>query len=108
MQDGQVVGRIRFSNQDAVKLRQNQRVNARILIESKKDVLKLNRGAFVESGGGRIAYVVDKDNAFKKDVTLGVRSIAEVEVIAGLKEGDTVVISSISEFNNQQQIYLSN
>lgn len=107
VQDGQVTGRIRFNQTQVQNLRQNQRVNARILIESKQDVLKLRRGAFVESGGGRIAYVVEQNNAFKRDVVLGARSIGEVEVISGLAEGEQVVISSLNEFNQEQNIYLT-
>lgn len=106
--NGQVKGRLRFNDNSMVNLRQNQRVSARILIESKEDVLKLRRGAFVESGGGRIVYVVNGDNANRKKITLGARSIGEIEVISGLNEGDNVVISSIELFNNRDQIYLTN
>ena len=106
--NGQVVGRLRFNDDVIANLRQNQRVNARILIESKTDILKIRRGAFVESGGGRIVYLVNNDNATRKKVTLGARSIGEIEVLSGLKSGDKIVISSIDIFNNREQIYLTN
>jgi len=106
--NGQVVGRLRFDESDIANLRQNQRVNARILIESKENVLKVRRGAFVESGGGRIVYRLDEDNANRHSVTLGARSIGEIEIVSGLKEGDQIVVSSIDVFNNRDKIYLSN
>jgi len=106
--NGQVVGRLRFNEDVVANLRQNQRVSARILIESKENILKIRRGAFVESGGGRIVYVVSNDNAIRKNVTLGARSIGEIEVVSGLKVGDQIVISSIDIFNNHEQIYLTN
>jgi HlyD family secretion protein len=106
--NGQVVGRLRFNEDIVANLRQNQRVSARILIESKENILKIRRGAFVESGGGRIVYIVNNDNAIRKKVTLGARSIGEIEVVAGLKSGDKIVISSIDIFNNREQIYLTN
>jgi len=106
--NGQVIGRLRFNEDIIANLRQNQRVSARILIESKADTLKVRRGAFVESGGGRIVYLINGDNAVKHQVTLGARSIGEVEILSGLKAGDKIVISSIDVFNNREQIYLTN
>lgn len=105
--EGQVVGRIRFSQVDLVGLRQNQRVTARVFIESKENVLKVKRGAFVESGGGRIAYVVNNQSATKRSIQLGVRSLGEVEVLSGLEQGDEIIISSISQFNASELISIT-
>jgi HlyD family secretion protein len=105
--EGQVVGRIRFTQVDLVGLRQNQRVTARVLIESKENVLKVKRGAFVESGGGRIAYVVNNQSATKRSIQLGVRSLGEVEVLSGLEQGDEIIISSTSQFNASELISIT-
>ena len=105
---GQVVGRIRFAKADLTGLRQNQRVTARVLIESKENVLKVKRGAFVESGGGRIAYVVNNQRATKRKIQLGARSLGEVEVLSGLDQGDEIIISSISQFNDNELISITN
>jgi HlyD family secretion protein len=106
--EGQVVGRIRFAQSNLAGLRQNQRVTARVLIESKENVLKVKRGAFVESGGGRIAYVVNNQSATKRKIQLGARSIGEVEVLSGLEQGDEIIISSISQFNDSELISITN
>lgn len=106
--EGQVVGRIRFADADLAGLRQNQRVIARVLIESKEGVLKVKRGAFVESGGGRVAYVVDNQSASKRTIQLGARSIGEVEVLSGLEQGDKIIISSLSQFNASELISITN
>ncbi|WP_102794941.1 efflux RND transporter periplasmic adaptor subunit [Bowmanella denitrificans] len=106
--NGQVVGRIRFVGDSIANLRQNQRVSARILIESRQNVVKVRRGAFVESGGGRVTYLVNGDVAVRHGIEIGARSLAEVEVLSGLKPGDEIIISSLEEFNQQQQIYLAN
>jgi HlyD family secretion protein len=106
--EGQVVGRIRFAQADLAGLRQNQRVTARVLIESKENILKVKRGAFVESGGGRIAYVVNNQSATKRKIQLGARSMGEVEVLSGLEQGDEIIISSISQFNDSELISITN
>lgn len=106
--NGQVIGRMKFNDGSPQGLRQNQRVNARVLIETRTDVLKLRRGQFVESGGGRIAYLVNDENATKTPIVIGARSLSEVEIVSGLKEGDKVVISSIDAFNGNPNVYIAN
>ncbi len=61
VEDNEVKGRLRFAEGAPPGLRQNQRVNVRIIMESRNNVLKVERGAFVDSGG--VVYVVDADTA---------------------------------------------
>lgn len=104
---GFVVGRMGFT--DSVdRLRQNQRVNVRIILEEKANVLKVRNGAFVESGGGRIAYIVKNNVAIRQNIELGVRSIAAVEIINGVQEGDQIIISSLDRFNNVENLLITN
>jgi HlyD family secretion protein len=87
-------------------LRQNQRVTARLVFESKKNVLKLQRGAFVEAGGGRTAWVVDNKLATKRPITLGAMGSTEVEIVSGLREGERVILSDTTQFGNAQTVIL--
>lgn len=87
-------------------LRQNQRVSARLVFESKKNVLKLPRGAFVEASGGRSAYVVDGSMATRRAITLGSVGASEVEIVSGLHEGDHVILSDTSAFGNVNTLIL--
>ncbi|MGD9020381.1 MAG: efflux RND transporter periplasmic adaptor subunit [Lysobacterales bacterium] len=101
----QVTTRIRFTNGMPPGLRQNQRLTTRILMEEKHDVLTLPRGQFLDSGGNRIAYVLDEnDIAHRRSISVGARSLAAVEVVSGLEEGDTVVISSIDGFRGADRV----
>ena len=87
------------------RLRQNQRLTTRILMEEKKDVLTLQRGQFLDSGGSRIAYVLDEDNvAHRRSIEIGARSLAAVEIVNGLSEGEVVVISSIDQFRSADSV----
>jgi HlyD family secretion protein len=103
--NNEVVGRIRFSGETPPGLRQNQRVTVRVMMDELVSVLKLQRGAFADSGGGRSAFVMtDAGLAERRPIRLGARSAAEVEVLAGLNEGDRVIISSITEFEEYDTI----
>jgi HlyD family secretion protein len=101
----QVLARVRFDKQPA-GLRQNQRVNARVLIENKADVLMVPRGPFFEQLGGRYAYVVNDGKAQKRLVQLGASSIESIEVVQGLKIGEKIVVSGSDIFENAEIVRL--
>jgi HlyD family secretion protein len=104
--DGQVTGRLRFDAEAPAGLRQSQRVSARILLESRQDVLTVQRGPFLESSGGRIAYRVVDGVAYRTPITTGATSIGEVEIVSGLAEGDRVVVSNVEVFAGAETVRL--
>ena len=105
----QVTTRIRFAGESPGRLRQNQRLSTRILLEERPGVLMLQRGQFLDSGGGRIAYVLGADDiAERRAIEIGARSLSAVEVLAGLREGDRVVISSTDLFRGAERVLISN
>ncbi|WP_430456198.1 efflux RND transporter periplasmic adaptor subunit [Rheinheimera sp.] len=107
VKDSNVTARVRFADQDAKALRQNQRVSGRIVFDERKDVLRVARGEFVASGGGRIGYRLEQDVAVRTPIELGALSVQWVEILAGAKEGDQLVISSLSEFKDAERVRLN-
>ena len=107
--NGQVTGRVRFA-ENANKpagLRQNQQLTTRILIDEHPNVLMVDRGPFVDSGAGRVAYVVRGDVAERTAIEVGATSLNAVEIVSGLKEGDRIVISSTDDFKSAQRVALN-
>jgi len=106
--NNQVSSRIRFVDGMPGNLRQNQRLTTRILIEERPDVLTLQRGQFLESGAGRVAYVLDGEGlASRRAIMIGARSLSAVEIADGLDEGDQVVISSIEQFRGAETVLIT-
>jgi len=102
-----VLARIRFDDAQPAGLRQNQRVSARILIDEKPDVLMLPRGPFVESEGGRFAYVMEDGIAVRRPIELGATSVSAVEIRSGLRLGDRVVVAGTDSFGNAERIAIN-
>jgi HlyD family secretion protein len=107
IENNQVSGRVRFASSQPSGLRQNQRLSTRILMENKANVLMVQRGQFLDSGSGRIAYVIKDGLAQKTSISVGSRSLANVEILAGLNIGDTIIVSSTEQFNGAAQILLT-
>lgn len=103
----QVLARVRFDGAQPKGLRQSQRVSARLLIEEKPNVVLLPRGPFVESEGGRFAYLMQDGVAVRTPVTLGATSVSAVEILSGLKPGDKVVISGTDTFANAARVSIN-
>jgi HlyD family secretion protein len=104
--NGEVAARLRFDGPPPAALRQNQRLSVRVLLDHREHVLRVARGAFVEEGGGRWAYVVQGDTAVRRAVRLGAQSLTQVEVLDGLKAGDDIVIAGSDAFKRANHIQL--
>jgi HlyD family secretion protein len=105
--DGQVTGRVRFGDTKPAGLRQNQRLTTRILMDEHADVLMVERGPFVDTGAGRVAYVVRGDVAERTAIQVGATSLNAVEIVSGVKEGDRIVISGTDQFDGAQRVALN-
>jgi HlyD family secretion protein len=103
----QVLARVRFDGAQPKGLRQSQRLSARLLIEEKPNVVLLPRGPFVESEGGRFAYVMQDGIAVRTPITMGATSISAVEILSGLKPGDKVVIAGTDNFESAARVSIN-
>jgi HlyD family secretion protein len=101
----QVLARVRFDGEQPPGLRQNQRVNARVLIEERPDVVLVPRGPFLEAHGGRFAYVVAANGiAERRPIRIGATSVSAVEIIEGLEPGERIVIAGSDTFENADKV----
>lgn len=107
VKDANVTARVRFASQDAKALRQNQRLSGRIVLDERKNVLRIARGDFVASGGGRIGYRLEQNIAVRTPIEVGALSVQWVELLTGVKEGDQLVISSLTEFKDAERVRLN-
>ncbi|MBQ4846017.1 HlyD family efflux transporter periplasmic adaptor subunit [Pseudoalteromonas sp. MMG005] len=101
---GRVQGKVRFKDSNLTGLRQNQRLTTRIILERKHNIQYLPRGQFLKTYNGQFAYVVTDNSAVKTAIKIGSRSLGKVEVISGLKTGDTVVISDSDIFKDAPSV----
>jgi len=103
--NGEVNARLRFANgKQPPGLRQNQRLSARIVLDTRRDVLMVERGPFVEQNGGRFAYVVDGSTAVRRPIQTGVSSLGAVEVVSGLQPGERIVVSGSDLFGDAERV----
>ena len=89
-------------------LRQNQRLTTRILLAEFSDVMMVQRGQFLDSGGGRMAYVINDDRvAQRRQIQTCEYSLCAVEILTGLQPGETIVISNPDPFRGADTVLLT-
>ena len=106
VEGSRVKGVVAFTDDLPAGLKQNQRVSTRLILETRHDVLKVDRGPFVESGGGRLAYVVEDGMAVLRPIEVGGLSVAEAQIVRGLEVGDRIIISDTARFEGAEKVLL--
>jgi HlyD family secretion protein len=106
--NSQIAGTVRFSGQASGEipagLRQSQRVSVRLVLDRRANVLKVPRGPFLDSAGGRQVYVLADGLATLREIRTGASSVGEVEIVDGLREGEQVVLSDIQQFHGAKTV----
>ena len=76
----------------AAKLGDGYRIEARIVVWEGDSVLKIPSSALFRRREAWNVFVVDGNKASRRAVEIGHRNPFEVEVLSGLREGDTVIV----------------
>ena len=96
--NGEVTARVRFADgKQPPGLRQNQRLSVRIVMDTRRDVLMVERGPFLEQDGGNVAWVVDGSSASRRPIRTGASSLSSVEIVSGLKAGERVIVEGLQK-----------
>jgi len=106
VEGNRVRGRVAFDGDPPAGLKQNQRVQARLLMDTRLAVLKAPRGPFLEAGGGRQAYVLEDGIAVLRPIQVGAVSLTEVEILSGLEAGEQLIISDTTRFESAKKVLL--
>lgn len=90
---GEVSGEILASQST---LPPNASVNVQIVVGEKKSVLAIPRAALYSDGEARFVYRMEEGRARRREVSVGLIGINEVEIVSGLAEGDRVILPGAS------------
>jgi multidrug efflux system membrane fusion protein len=101
---GTVRARATFDNKNS-SLFPNQFVNARVLVQEKRNVVLLNSAAVQRSSNGTFVYLVNPDSTTTvRNITLGTSEGDDTEVTSGLVAGDTVVLSGADKLQEGSHV----
>lgn len=87
-------------------LRARLRVDVEVVTERRPGALVVERGPGVSGTGPRPVWVVDGGRAYRRRAVLGLVGAKNVEVVDGLAEGETVVISETDGIRHLEWVAL--
>ncbi|TCP15154.1 RND family efflux transporter MFP subunit [Crenobacter luteus] len=98
--------RVAYAEFPALPLRVGEALN--VVVElSRRRALAVPAGALVDRPKGRVAFVVDGETAREVRVTTGLAADGRVEVLAGLKAGDTVAVDGAGFLADKARVKLA-
>lgn len=108
-QGGMITFKVQLDEADNPNLRPGLRAEVHLLSDIRQDVLRVARGAFNYQGPGDYPLFVrtSDDLLTRRTVKLGASNYEFIEVESGLQEGDEVVLSDMSAFQNEREVKIS-
>lgn len=108
-QGGMITFKVQLDEADNPTLRPGLRAEVHLLSDIRQDVLRIARGAFNYQGPGDYPLFVrtSDDQLTRRTVKLGASNYEFIEVESGLQEGDEVVLSDMSAFQNEREVKIN-
>ncbi len=108
VKDGKFEVDFEFMGDHPPGLKRGQTLHIRLTAVDPSGSLLLPRGEFVQATGGKWAYVLEDGNksALRRKIQVGRQNPEVLEVIAGLREGESIVASSYEDFRNCDRLII--
>lgn len=98
---------VRLEEDNHRRLRSGLKTDVYVMNAVKEDVLRVANASYYVGKGEYDLFVVDGDQLYKRKVQLGDSNFEYVEVVGGLQEGDRVVVSDMSAFQNKMKLKIN-
>ncbi len=98
---------IEIANNDN-RLKPGMYARVTLTVEERKDTLVAPKGAVVDFENQRGVWIPNQDNRAKfVPVKLGIEDTEQIEILAGLKEGDQIVTTGATAVRNNDQLVVA-
>ena len=96
---------VKLNDDSNSSLRSGLKTDVYVMNAVKEGVTRVANGSYYTGRGSYQLFVLDGENKIvKRKVELGDSNFEYVEVVSGLKPGDNVVVSDMSEFKNKNSL----
>jgi RND family efflux transporter MFP subunit len=92
-----------LDNKEA-RLKPGMFVRADILVAEKKKALIIPKHVVVTRNNKLVAFVVEKQKAVAREISLGIAGVEEIEITSGLREGERVVIQGYETLKDKTPV----
>jgi len=89
------------------RLRSGLKTDVYVMNAIKEDVLRIANGSYYTGAGEYELFIIQGDQLVKRKVMLGESNFEYVEAVSGLKAGDEVVVSDMSNYKDKNKLKIN-
>jgi HlyD family secretion protein len=106
VKSGHFTVELAFVSKEKITLQDGLSFGVKLVLSEKNKTLVLQKGSFNQETAGKWIFVVNGKKAVKRNIKLGRENPSYYEVLEGLKEGESVIISSYSDYKDIEELSL--
>ncbi|ABQ04363.1 efflux RND transporter periplasmic adaptor subunit [Flavobacterium johnsoniae] len=104
VKNGHFIVELAFTSKENIVLQDGLSFGVKLILSEKNKILVVQKGSFNQETAGKWIFVVKGNKAEKRNIKLGRENPSYYEVLDGLKEGESVVISSYSDYKDIEEL----
>lgn len=107
VKSGHFTVELAFTSKEAITLQDGLSFGVKLILSERNKILVLPKGSFNQETAGKWIFVVKGNKAERRNIKLGRENPTYYEVVEGLKEGESVVTSSYSDYKDIEELSIS-
>jgi HlyD family secretion protein len=107
VKSGHFTVELAFTSKENITLQDGLSFGVKLILSEKNKTLVVPKGSFNQETAGKWIFVVKGNKAERRTIKLGRENPSYYEVLEGLKEDETVVTSSYSDYKDVEELSIS-
>ncbi|QGK77296.1 efflux RND transporter periplasmic adaptor subunit [Flavobacterium sp. SLB02] len=104
---GHFIVELAFTSKDVIALQDGLSFGVKLILSEKNKTLVIQKGSFNQETAGKWIFVVKGNKAVRRNIKLGRENPPYYEVLEGLKEGESVITSSYTDYKDIEELSIS-
>ncbi|MBS7233569.1 efflux RND transporter periplasmic adaptor subunit [Flavobacterium psychroterrae] len=107
VKSGHFIVELAFVSKENIVLQDGLSFGVKLILSEKNKTLVIQKGSFNQETAGKWIFVVKGNKAERRNIKLGRENPSYYEVLEGLKKGESVIISSYSDYKDVEELAIS-
>ena len=104
VKNGHFIVELAFVSKENIALQDGLSFGVKLILSEKNKILVLPKGIFNQETAGKWIFVVKGNKAEKRNIKLGRENPSYYEILDGLKEGESVITSSYTDYKDIEEL----
>ncbi len=107
VKSGHFTVELAFVSKEEIVLQDGLSFGVKLILSEKNKTLVVSKGSFNQETAGKWIFVVKGNKAERRNIKLGRENPSYYEVLEGLKEGESVITSSYTDYKDVEELSIS-